>query len=306
MLPESEGQIDVGALARKALVTHHEGVLVGLDHSNGRATADDATNLEYDVISFNIGSAVSPQGMTVSDDVMRVKPLSSLAGLDERLAAERSGARITVAGAGSSGLELAAHLSLRPDVGQVTVIDSDATIARGLPAGAQRRLRRLLERRGVQVLLSTPLSSLGSGSASCEEGSAVEHDVAILATGLAAPSIVESIGLGDRDGFPVRATLLHRDHDNIYAAGDCANFLPMPLPRVGVHGVRQAPVLLASLLARRSGVDLPVYEPPAKALAILDLGGGVGLAVRGDRWWYGRSAQWLKRRIDRRWLAKYQ
>ena len=36
-----------------------------------------------------------------------------------------------------------------------------------------------------------------------------------------------------------------------------------------------------------------------------DLGDGRGLAVRGRWWWEGRAALWLKRRKDRRWLARY-
>ena len=107
-----------------------------------------------------------------------------------------------------------------------------------------------------------------------------------------------------RDGFPVRATLQHRDHDDVYAAGDCADFLPATLPRIGVHGVRQGPVLLAALEARASGAPAPVYRPQRRALSILDLGGGTALAVRGRWWWLGRSSLVLKRRIDRRWLRR--
>lgn len=129
------------------------------------------------------------------------------------------------------------------------------------------------------------------------------HDVALLATGLVAPPLLGRLGLGDERGAPVRETLQHRDH--VYAVGDCARFLPRPLPRIGVHGVRQAPVLLESLVARRRGGRLPAYEPPRRALSVLDLGDGVGLAVCGPLWWQGRSALWLKRRIDSRWLARY-
>jgi NADH dehydrogenase FAD-containing subunit len=105
---------------------------------------------------------------------------------------------------------------------------------------------------------------------------------------------------------PVSATLQHEDHDEIYAAGDCAQFLPAPLPRIGVHGVRQGPILHASLLARLRKGPLPVYEPQRQALSILDLGGGVGLATRGRWWWYGASALRLKRYIDQRWLKTYR
>ena len=305
-LPEKVGRIDVRRLAAVGSVEQHEGVLSDLDLSGCVATTGDDTPIAYDVVSFNIGSAVAPLRMGVEKDVVRVKPLDGLMRLDALLKKTQPSSRVTVVGAGSSGLELASQLSLRPDVGQVTLLDAEPDLGRELPHRARSRVRKLLDVRGVDVRLSQPIHALSNEVALGADDFRVEHDVAILATGLAAPSIVSDLGLGDRDGIPVLATLQHRDHKQVYAVGDCAYFLPGPLPRVGVHGVRQGPVLLASLLARRSGRQLPTYTPQETYLSILDLGGGVGLAVRGPRWWCGRSALWLKRWIDRRWLATYQ
>ncbi len=147
---------------------------------------------------------------------------------------------------------------------------------------------------------------LGERRLVCDNGSEMSHDVALLAVGLTAPPLLAAFGLGDGRGVPVRATLQHVDRDDIYAVGDCARFLLGPLPRIGVHGVRQGPVLLQSLLARVRGEALPVYEPRRRALSILDLGGVAGLAVWGRWWWYGAAALRVKRRIDRRWLRIYQ
>ena len=138
------------------------------------------------------------------------------------------------------------------------------------------------------------------------DGTRVPHDTVVLATGLAPPPLATRSPLGGSDGFPVRDTLQHRDHDDVYAAGDCADFLPGPLPRIGVHGVRQGPVLLAALQARIAGAPAPVYRPQRQALAILDLGAGTGLAVRGGWWWLGRASLALKHRIDRRWIDGYR
>ncbi len=140
----------------------------------------------------------------------------------------------------------------------------------------------------------------------CDGGAAMSHDLAVLAVGLTAPPLLAELGLGDGRGVPVRATLRHVDRDEIYAVGDCARFLPVSLPRIGVHGVRQGPVLLQSLLARLRGEPLPVYEPRRRALSILDLGDTVGLAVWGRWWWYGAGSLRLKRYLDRRWLGIYQ
>ena len=303
-LPATAGRIDVRALCALHPVDLVEATLVDLDVPGRLATTSTGETISYDVLSFNVGSVVDTHGLPVDDRVLRVKPLSDLAELSARLEAS-PGATITVIGGGSTGLELATHLSVRPGVAHVRLVEAGPEIGADLPAGARRRLTRLLARRGVEVLTTTSVREV-TGSEVVLASGVLTHDVALLATGLAAPPLLQRMGVGDPDGVPVTATLQHVDHPEIYAGGDCAHFTPQPLPRVGVHGVRQGPVLLESLLARTRGDTLPTYSPPARALSVLDLGDGVGLAVRGRWWWYGVAALWLKQRIDRRWLKKYR
>ncbi len=306
-LSSDAGRIEVSSLAGASSVEFHEGTLESLDPQTRIAVTSDGDHLSYDVLSVNIGSVVAPAGMNVHPAVVRVKPLSGLADLDVRLAASgHPGATVTVVGGGGSGLELAAHLSVRSDVIRIQLVESGNTIGADLPKGARKRIVRLLATRGVAVRTGCAVRDLGERKLVCDDDTETSHDVAVLATGLTAPPLLTEIGLGDEQGVPVRATLQHVDRDDIYAVGDCARFLPGPLPRIGVHGVRQGPVLLQSLLARLRKEVLPVYEPQRRALSILDLGGGVGLAVWGRWWWYGAAALRLKRRIDRRWLGSYQ
>ncbi len=308
-LSAGAGRIDVGALAERCGVELVEGELVSLDPDRRVATDSAGGETSYDVLSLNVGSVVAPAGLEVHPAVLRVKPLSGLEDLDARLrsvSAPRGGSMVTVIGGGATGLELAAHLAVRDDVAGVRVLESGPHVGRDLPVGARRRIGRLLDRRRVDVRTGCAVADVGEHRTRCADGSEVSHDVALLATGLAAPPLLAQLGLGDERGVPVRATLQHVERAEVYAVGDCARFLPRPLPRIGVHGVRQGPVLVESLLARRNGGRLPEYEPQRRALSILDLGGGVGLAVRGRWWWYGASAVRLKRVIDRRWLQDYR
>lgn len=305
--PEA-GRIDVAHLAR-GQVDHRHTRVTELDPDTRVAVCEDGEAIRWDVVSLNIGSvAATPPGVHVHDDVVRVKPLDDLRRLRERVAepGARSELRVTVVGAGPSGIELAAQLAVAPGVARVTLLESAPSLGGFLPPGAASRLTSLLDSRGITMRCGVELDQVGASRTVLRDGTALPHDVAVLATGLAPPTLATASPWGGVEGFPVRATLQHRDHDDVYAAGDCADFLPGRLPRVGVHGVRQGPVLLEALLARQAGSPAPVYAPQAQALSILDLGAGTALAVRGRHWWLGRVSLLLKRAIDRRWLAGYR
>lgn len=304
-LPPSAGRIDVADLARRRAVRHLEDRVLDLDVAASTARTGDGSELGFDLVSLNLGSVVDPTLLPGHADgsggtratVVGVKPLPDLAVLREA-----AGRRVTIVGAGFSGVELAAHAAA---VGAVVTLVG--VLTPDLPAGARRRLHQVLAARGVEVREHEEVRRVEVDRVHVHtaEGDEIPHDLAVLATGLVAPPEVARWGLGDGRGVPVTGTLTHPDHDHVLAAGDCAHFLPQPLSHLGVHGVRQGPVLLAGLLARAADREPPTYEPPPHPLSVLDLGRGRGLAVRGRSWWEGRAALLLKRRIDRRWLARY-
>lgn len=297
-----EGRVDVARLAH-GLLEHRPTRVIALDGVRRTAHLADGSTVGWDVLSLNIGSvAARPPGVRIAEGVIGVKPLAGLTALRERLV---GGVTVTVVGAGASGLELAGSLAVHPEVAHVRLIEAGPRIGATLPAGAASRVHRLLEGRGVEITTRADLRAVEADGVILGDGRRPSHDVAVLATGLAAPDLARTGDLGGPDGFPVDAGLRHPRHREVHAAGDCADFLPGRLPRVGVHGVRQGPVLLDALAGRGTG-DVPTYHPQRQALAILDLGGGVALAVRGRAWWLGRPSRWLKDRIDDRWLDRYR
>ena len=304
-----DGRIDVAALARRGPLEHRQGIVTAVDLAARTATTDDGALIEWDLVSFNIGSVADlPLANNTYGAVVGVKPLSDLTRLRERLAKPPAGRghHVTVVGAGPSGIELAAHLAARDDTDRVHLLERGSRIGGFLPPRAEQRLVGLLEGRDVRIVTGASPVRVDEDAVLMRDSTRLPHDIVVVATGLRPSPLASSSPLGGRAGLPVRATLQHRDHDDVYAAGDCADFLPMSLPRIGVHGVRQGPVLLAALEARTNGAPAPVYRPQRRALSILDLGGGTALAVRGRWWWLGRASLALKRRIDRRWIATYR
>lgn len=307
-LPDEAGTIDVRRLAAARGVTHHVGRVVRLDPGTRRAMLDDGRVLGFDIASFNIGSVTATSGMRVDPGVITAKPLEGLGVIASHLDRWPPGTplRVAIVGGGPTGLELAGNIAARDrPSARIALFERARRPGQGLPPGARARVVRRLYERGVSFRTGAHVTVVGPDHVVADS---IHHaqDLVVLATGLVAHPLVAELGLGDDRGIPVTSTLQHVDLGHIHAVGDCAHFCPRPLPRLGVFGVRQGPVLAASLRARARGEALPTYEPQQQAMQILDLGGGRGLAVRGRWWAEGRLPLLAKRMIDRRWLRMYQ
>lgn len=306
--PPGANRIDVAALCARHDVPHHDVLVDDLDAAARRVRGDDGTWHAYDRISFNVGSSVPGPPVPTGDGVLRVKPLASLDELPARLAtlADRDPVRISIVGAGATGCELAAHLGTRlQGRGRITVHDRGDGPVPAFPDAARKRAHRRLVERGVRFDLHADVTALADDGVVTTSG---RHpaDLVVLATGLQASPLGQRLGLGDARGIPVRATLQHVDDDEVLAVGDCSRFTPRPLPRIGVYGVRAAPVLVEVLLALHRGRTPPTFDPQRRALQILDVGDGVSIGARG-RWWV--ESRWmhrLKLRIDHAWLDRYR
>lgn len=306
--PPGANRVDVAALCAHHGVPHHDALVDDLDLATRRVRTADGTWHGYDLVSFNVGSIVPGPPVPTAEDVLRVKPLASLDELPARLAAldDRDEVRISIVGAGATGCELAAHLGTRL-VGRerITVHDRGDGPVPAFPDAARKRVHRRLVERGVRFDLHASVTALDADGVVTTSG---RHpaDLVVLATGLQAAPLGQRLGLGDDRGIPVRATLQHVDHDEVFAVGDCSRFTPRELPKVGVYGVRAAPVLERALVAAHRGEPLPRFDPQRRALQILDVGDGASVGARG-RWWV--ESRWmhrLKLRIDHAWLDRYR
>lgn len=311
-LAADQAEIDVAALAAAFGVRHIPRPVTAIDRTARVLTlAGDATE-PFDLLSLNIGSvAADPHRLAAQPDVWPVKPLANLFALRVRIEAEiaRDGTspRIVVSGGGQSGLEIAASLcglieraGVDPDV---TVIAPEFGMS--LPARARTRLLTSLRIRGV-ALLEDRVIARDPGVCRRADGGDLVCDHLVLATGLAAPPLIADLALpvdGDRR-LRLTPTLQSIGDPTILAAGDCAVIEDYPRPAVGVFGVRAAPVLLDNLTARGRDQPLRLFQPQKRWLSIMDLGDGRGLATRGGLWSHGRTALWLKRRLDHDFIRR--
>lgn len=312
-LPPGGARIDIAALARKHDVPHTVTEVTGIDRVTRTLTLGDGSQAPYDAVSFNVGSTVDDPHDWIGDPgVWPVKPLSSLfalrAVLEARLAATTPPPAIVVAGDGPTGFEIAAALTgLHQRLGRAVdlTLTGPTADARWAPGSSGRSLTRNLDQRGVRRLAARVVGH-ETGSVTLSDGQTLRCDHLVLATGLRASELTQTLGLplDDLGRIKIAPILCSIGDDRVFAVGDCATIKGHARPFAGVFGVRAADVLIDNLYALGTGTKPRPYRPQKHWLSIMDLGDGTGLAMRGGLWWQGRLALALKRRLDLGFVAR--
>jgi NADH dehydrogenase FAD-containing subunit len=174
--------------------------------------------------------------------------------------------------------------------------------------GAAENMVRILERRGVQLVLRSPVVRVENAAVTTADGQQVPYDFLVLAMGLTPPAILRATGLPtSADGALLVDDFLRSVGDpRVFGGGDCIALQGRDLAKVGVYAVREAPVLCHNLLASLEDRPLRRFRPQRRFLLILNLGDGTGLLTWGPFSWHSRLVFRLKDRIDRAFLRTYQ
>ncbi|KPQ19366.1 FAD-dependent oxidoreductase [Halomonas sp. HL-93] len=313
-------QIDVAALCQRAGARFVSSPVVAIDSKTRHVSLANGETLHFDVASLNVGSTLALP--TLHGDhlphLLAMRPLSSL---HHRWQALRNDIerlpqvghqRVVSVGGGAAGCEtllsvLAQVRHQRPDIHwSGHVLSASQTL---LPdAGRLPRwlTRRALARAGIQLHLQQRGASLVEGGVATTQGGFIAADIVLWATGAVGHDWLSNTQLPlDAQGFiRVEKTLEVAGQPGIFAAGDCAACDP-PLPNAGVYAVRMGPHLADNLRRACHGESLTDWQPPARVLALIGTGDGRAIASRGA---LGVSGRWVwewKKRIDARFLARF-
>ena len=270
--------------------------------------------LPYDVVSFNTGSsiAVTTSGHD-TDNVFAVKPIQNLLNARHMIAEKmrKKKAGFVVIGGGPGGVEVSANLwrllrDLRIE-GRITLV-----CGRGLLVDSPEKVRVLVKesfaRKGIRLIEKGYLESIEHGNILVSNEGKIPFDMAFLATGVRPSTIFRDSGMptGPDGGLLVNRYLHHPSHPEIFGGGDCVSLQHDPLPKVGVHAVRQNSILYKNVLAAMQGGDFVEFRPQRRFMLILNMGDGKGILWRGGFVMDGRISFVLKNYIDRKFMAKFQ
>jgi NADH dehydrogenase FAD-containing subunit len=303
-------RIDVQSLVVKGGGRFVKDSVVRILADDNRLVLGDGSSLRYDAVSFCIGGEVEV-GADISDGelVIPVKPVSNARRIRDLL--KRPDLRVVVAGGGAAGCEVAANAVQRLDTSNpktsLTLVESGPELLEAGPRKARRAISSYLQDNGVETILNSRVESFEEGTVRLDSGRGLSADALILATGSVPPPLFSRSGVltGEDGGLWTDAYLRSPTHPNLFGGGDAISFRGARLPGLGVHAIRQGPILFHNIQAYLLNEASKAFVPQQRYLYVLNLGDGTGLGIRGDISWKGRSAMTLKDSIDQRFINEY-
>lgn len=295
-------------------------------------TLEDGQVLEADYLSFGTGSeSFLPQVSGKSPGLIPIKPMPTFL---QRLAAwkawhlkrsqlQRGKARprIAILGAGAAGIEIAFSINemfwKQSIPAQVTIYDRNDVLLPERKQKTRTLILNELERRGIegrwncsceQLVATDEMTAADPVQLTLSDQSVVGCDLVLVCMGAVPNAMTKSapVKKDDRGFLAIRETLQLLEHDHLFAVGDTATFIANPHPKAGVYAVRQGAFLEHNLSAMMLQRPLKSYRPQSSFLSLIATGDERAFVDYAGFSRYGRWEWWLKDRIDRTFMRKYQ
>jgi len=272
----------------------------------------DNRELYYDIISFNTGSDVIslPQSGDIRN-LYPVKPVEKIALIRERIISESKKFNIAVVGGGAAGVEIAANLR---ELTSKCKVDADISIIsrehflQGYTEAFYNKALNSLERKKIKIYENKNVELIDSEKIIFTTGENLKYDIAINASGITPSRIFCNSGMktGIDGGLSVNKYLQSVEYAGIFAGGDCINFEPGYLNKVGVYAVREGMILYRNLLAYIKNGVLEEFRPQKNYLSILNMGFKKGIMLWNGTVLSGSIPFYFKYFLDSRFMKKYK
>jgi NADH dehydrogenase FAD-containing subunit len=275
---------------------------------------DNDAQVSYDVASFNIGSVVPAAETAASGEhVFTVKPIINLCKARKLILRQsaKGTTQVLVAGGGPAGIEIAANawrlLHENGATPEITLVAGNQVLK-----GAPKKVRRLavdsLAARRISILEGVRVHSFENRCAALSDGRSIPFDFAFLAVGVRPPVLFRESGIpvGEDGGMSVNEYLQSTSYPQLFGGGDCISVEGHSVAKVGVHAVRQNPILKHNLGVALNGGEMRRFIPNPDYMLIMNMGDGRGILWKKSLVLNGILAFWLKDYIDRRFMKRFQ
>jgi len=273
--PEGFGKTVRAPIAQQFGVDHIQAKLAEL--RAGSAVLDDGREVAFDYAVLATGSTIRGfDALKVAELSTQAEREADWAAAHDRLSAARN---VVIVGGGPIGVELAGEIIAAYPSKRLVLVHATDRLLPALGKGASRKAQRVLEQRGVRVVLGQKATAEADGhSVRLTSGETLPADVAYVATGIAIDaSYLKSSFTGALNGAgqaKVDRYLRLTGSENIFALGDINN---VPGIKLGAFAARQAKLTAKNISALLEGRPLEAFKPMTGTVGLVTLGrkGGI-------------------------------
>jgi sulfide:quinone oxidoreductase len=192
---------------------------------------------------------------------------------------------------------------------KITIVSPDPPGLQFGDGDVARALRTALDEHYIEYLPDFPIEKVTPGALLTSNGHAINYGLLMLLPPFRGPGAVIGLGITDDDGYiNVDRAMRVQGVVNMYAVGDCVNFVG---PKLGHMAVRQAEVAATNVGLEIAGLEpQPFYNH--EIMLVLDEGGGDTIFLHKGLWdneraivRQGRFWSWAKQIHEKYWLARH-
>jgi len=264
-------------------------VLAPLSDDDGQELLPE-TRIDYDILVLSIGSAsndfntpgVKDHCIFLDSPTQAHRFRNKLLGRFlriQRLPETRNTVNIAIIGAGATGVELSAELhhavekfhaygfgAIDNEHLNITLIEAGPRILPALPERISTAASRELVKLGVTIKLNTRIVNALSDGLETADHETIESDIMVWAAGVKVPDALKNIGgipTNRINQLPVNAYLQVKNEPNLFAIGDCAEFIQTDgtqVPPRAQSAHQMADTCYHNIRALLNGKKLKVYR----------------------------------------------
>lgn len=292
----------------------------------------DGASLRADILVVALGSQLATFGVAgVSTNAFSLKSIHEAVELRHHIvrlfhqhrsatrARQDRAYRVAVVGGGSAGVELAAELifflrklarlhGVDERLPKVMLFEASDTVLREYPPALRARGVARLKALGVQLRTRHEVCSVGADHLACPGDVIIPTETVVWLAGIKTNDLLVRSGFPfhPRGGVHVEPTLAVREHQGIFAAGDCVYAVDPRTgsiaPDVAYAALQQGMVVARNVLRRLRGQPLTTYvDRPRPTLATV--GGKYALVNLPPFQFAGRVGWTIKQLVDLQYLC---
>jgi len=286
--------------------------------------------IDYDYLVIGLGSEPETFGIPgVNENAYSIRSVNSVRLIREHIEymfasynsqeeKQEDLLSFVIAGAGFTGIEFVGELSERiPELCEeydidrkkvkIYSVEAAPTALPGFDEELVEYAMNLLESRGVEFKINTPIKEVQEGRVLLADGEEIKAKTIVWTTGIRGNSIIEDSGFETMRGrVKVQKDLRVEGSDDTFIIGDCALIINeeinRPYPPTAQIAIQQAYTCSNNIKALLAGkTEMEEFMPDIKG-TVASLGGKEAVGIVGERKLYGNSASAVKKLIDNRYL----